>query len=323
MADKMVEYLAGRPFAVAATSEWSEYVFDQAAFCKALRDRGVDAQIVFDKPLKCIHSDAKYWKIPSQATAEVAKAWNPDFLGRLEQLGFLDFIFGSDDLDFAVEPNSVVFRFGYYDNFSHQALARMSEWQCQGATVINPLQFYLESKSFMAALALPAVRSAIAAVDESALQVLDQSIAETQLLDMSDLLLDRLLETKDYWLLKFAAWDGNNKSWGSRSLEFGSQHTDAAWWQTIKAYSRYGHPVIAQHVINSLRFDVGYSDEQQKISMLKAARTRLTPFLLRRPDNSAAHAGATITLRKDTFRIHGATDAVEAPVVFSDEEVNQ
>lgn len=199
----------------------------------------------------------------------------------------------------------------------------MWSWQGLGAKIVNPLQFFLESKSFLATVGLPTVRKAIADRDPDALEILDTSIADTRLLKQSIFRKTTLEDNKDFWLLKYAAWDGHNRSWGSRSLEFGSQHSPSNWQHIIDEYLRFSHPVVAQHVINSLRYDATYADHQGMTRLLAGARTRLTPFLLRGVDNNAVNAGATITLRTNTFRIHGATDAVEAPIVFSDEEVDQ
>ncbi len=316
MVNAFVDYLCGRPYLVFATRQWSEYVFEQAAFCDALRKRGVNARILFDCPLTEIAEIARRWQCPQAASAAIKATWDTDVLCRLRVHGFHEFVHGIDTLPASV-GNAVVFRFGYFDNFSPETLQRLGEWQDRGARIVNPLQYPLESKALMAAAWLLNVERWITARDPEAVAILHRSLAQTRLLapdcyDSAELTRDRA-----YWLTKFAAWDGGNQSWGSRSLDVGSQCSAALWERSLKERLQLPHPVVAQHVIASAQYDVDCLEEDGSISSLADARTRLTPFLMRGPNGKAVHAGSMITLRADTFRIHGATDAVEMPVVFT------
>lgn len=317
MVDVFARYLAGRPLLVLATNQWAEYVWDQAAFCRALRERGVDARVLFDAPLDEIHRRVQdAWKPPQAAPAFIKERWNPNFLERLSQRGFREFVGGARELPEDV-GRAVVYRFGYFDNFDRKIIERMIEWQRAGASIVNPLQFCLESKALMAARSHPAVRAWIQARDERALTVLDQCLAETHLLGAGFSALNALQHDQQHLLTKFAAWDGNNQSWGSRSLCVGSQESGDAWRKSLETRMQLPHPVVAQHVIVSALFDAAYVEGNNTIvEALQGARTRLTPFFVR-VGGEAVHAGSTLTLRAGTFRIHGATDAVEGPVVFA------
>ncbi len=317
MADEFTTYLDGRDFVVLATHEWSEYTFEQAVFVKALRDRGVRAFILLDEDLGVIHNLAlAKWKAPKELPPALLSSWDTNFLGRLRKYGFNEFVFG-ETLPVKIGASAVYYRFGYFDNFSSEWLNQMRVWQENGATIINPLQYYLESKSLMAAAKLPTVRAWISDRNKLVVETLDSCLAETRLIHSGLTSPEDLTNNRHYWLTKFAAWDGNNKSWGSRSLEFGSQHSDTSWMINIKDMSRLDHPVVVQHVIAPAEFQVAYAAADGTAQEFNRGRSRLTPFLLR-GEHGTVHCGSTITLRENTVRIHGASDAVEGPVIFTD-----
>lgn len=316
-----LQYLDGHRYVIAATAEWVDYTFEQAAFCKALIERGVEAHLVFDRPLDAVAKAAAGWKPPKEMPVHLRALWDTDLLRRLRENKMDSFVHGSDD--FADVPidlinNAVLFRFGYFDNFSRGALQHMACWEDEyRASFMNPLQFALESKALMAAIHLKSVRDWLSQRDHDAVDILDRHVAETHLLAQGFADLDRLRADQNFWLTKFAAWDGGNQSWGSRSLSVGSQVSLTAWGDSLAERLVLPHPVVAQHVIASTTFDIAYTDVHGNAQVLRDARTRLTPFLMRdRREQGAIHAGSTITLRSKTFRIHGATDAVEGPVVY-------
>lgn len=318
MVDEFVVMLDGRPFTVVATNEWSEYVWDQGAFVAALRQLGVDARLVFDRPLSYIQDQVAgngplAWKAPSAAGQAVAQAWNTDFLGRLNDLGWTDFVSGGELPD---KLEGVAFRFGYFDNFGQADLQKMFVWLEQGLDIINGLDFFHESKVLMAAIGLPAVgRWIVEHYGEPLLEVLDQCVATTRLLHPNFCDLDELRGHRPYWLSKFAAWDGRNQSWGSRSIDLGSAMSTEGWNRSLDDRLRLPHPVVVQHIIKSAQFSRPYVNGQ--VNLMTGGRIRVTPFLLRRKDGTTVHAGSTATLRAGTFRIHGATDALEMPIRFS------
>ena len=317
--DRFVQYLSGRTFTVLATYQWAEYVWEQAAFCQALRERGVKAKILFDRSLDFLHERAKRrWKVPDAAPKHIKNNWDTDFLGRLQKLGFSEFVKGEDTLPDDI-GTGVIYRFGYFDNFRQTVLNKMRLWQSQGAVIVNPLQFPLESKVLMAAIRNSAVRDLVTERGGlGILNALDSYVAETRLLVDDSKLLKELTTDRGYWLTKFAAWDGNNQSWGARSLCVGSQNSVESWQDHLRGQMALGFPVIAQHVISSVRYDVAYVDIDDKVKVMPDCRTRYTPFLYRGPNGTVLLGGGSMTLRSKTFRIHGATDAVEVPVVFAD-----
>lgn len=338
MLDRFVEFLAGRDYVVFATAEWSEYVFDQAVFCKALQNRGVNARIIFDAPLEQIWIQAAAWTRPKDLPPHLE--WNTNLKQRLQNSGLLELVSGlpafnavpgismpGKDVDREAaealgiktgKNQTALFRFGYFDNFSPSTIRPLCGLSLFGVKIFNPMQFFLESKGLMAAIGLTNVREEIMRRDRSgeALRILDTHVATTRMLDPEFTNFEELLRDRALWLTKIAAWDGNNLCWGARGLTFGSQKGDKAWTDHLDEASARPYPMVAQHAINARRFNLAFADYTGIARLMLNARSRLTPFLLRAEGHRAVHAGSTITLRTDTLRVHGASDAVEAPVEF-------
>lgn len=313
MVDTFVRYLGGRAYTVVATAEWAEYVWDQAAFCHALRKRGVDARVIFDRPLEEIADMAQTWEAPKGVGVT---NWNKDFMGRLRKHSFSECVSGSRSFAEVSTRYGVLFRFGYFDNYAHACELLAELGTKPGVEIMNPASFFLESKALMAAAKLRSVRAWIESRDHDAVHVLDRCLAETRVLGLSDTA--EFFEDRGFWISKFAAWDGDNKSWGARSLIVGAQTSADAWERALVERCDLPHPVVMQHVINSARFDGTYQTKTGEIETLIGARTRLTPFFIRDGDQ-VRHGGSMITLR-NSYRVHGSTDAVEAPVIFTDKE---
>lgn len=324
MVDAYLRLLAGRRYIVYATHQWSEYVFDQAVFVQALRDRGVNAEIWFDQPLEKIHDNAQRdWTPHPDIPAEARAGWNRDFLGRLKCCGFDTFVHGSDDgLPETLGPETVVFRFGYFDNFRlTHGLTRLQAWHAQGATIMNQLWFALESKALMGAFWLPAVEAWIRQRDPDALTALHNGLAETHPVHQRPA---DVLQRPHEWTTKIAAWDGDNRSWGARGVAFGSQaQSDEKWEEHVEACKNLPYATVVQRFILSHRISMPWCDEHGRVQILRAARTRLTPFFLFQNDGQVTLAGSTITLRRGSLKIHGAHDAVEGPVVYENPEISQ
>lgn len=318
MVDAFISYLAGRPFVVFATAEWSEYVWDQAVFIAALRVRGVEANLYFDAELDLIQAKvAQDWQVPKEAPEYIRSSWNNDFLGRLKKHGFADFVFGKADLPAVVKEGTVVYRFGYFDNLaSAGSLETLLAWQSQGASIVNPLQFPLENKALMAAVSFPSVRQWLQEHNPTALRTLERGLATTYLLWPSVELSQVQGDQRQYWLTKFGAWDGQNQSWGARSLSLGTENSADSWNSKLRGRMALNHPVVVQHIINSARFDVPVIEPDGTVKFLIGARTRLNPFFLRDREGKVTMGGRIVTLRSGSFRVHGATDAAEAPVIF-------
>jgi hypothetical protein len=66
----------------------------------------------------------------------------------------------------------------------------------------------------------------------------------------------------------------------------------------------------------SVQVDIAYLDSRAQVQWLGKGHTRLRVFFLRHADRTTA-AGAHLTVRGGTQQVSEATDAVQAPVVFT------
>ncbi|MFN8492496.1 MAG: hypothetical protein U0350_33150 [Caldilineaceae bacterium] len=322
LVEHFADYLAGRTLLFAGTHQWSEFLFEQLAFCRALAQFGAKGRVLYDRPIATIADDVRTgtrWQPPMFGIKTKSAGWNDDVLGRLRAQGLAAYLWTPDDAWPEEVGDAVVFRFGYFDCFAPDVLQRLLAWEAQGATMLNPTMFILDSKVIMAALQLPAVREQIRAVDANAMAVLDQCIPETLLLQPE--LFSRLLNEKDDWVLKFAGFDSGNQAWGGRSLQIGAHHSPEAWRHILHQYTELPWPVVAQQAAPSVQVDIAYSDAQEKIGWLRQGATRLRSFMLRQPasqgdEKTKVFVGGSHITVSGSMQVSESTDAVQAPVVY-------
>jgi hypothetical protein len=308
--------LDGRELLIVCSGQWSEFLFDQLAFCRALAAVGVRARVLCDTPIATIAERARsgaIWRPPMFGVRERPAEWDVDIARRIRDNGFEVCLWP----DTAGWPDSVgdavVFRFGYFDCFSAELLQRLVGWQDAGATFLNPTHFILDSKAVMAALGLPAVRRHIHARDPNALASLDDCIPETLLVESQ--VIGRLRREQPGWVIKYAGFDRGNQAWGGRSLQVGALHTPDAWAQLLQSSLDLPWPVVAQRFTPSARLDVAYFDGQDTPRLMRQGATRLRAFMLR-GELSATVCGVHLTVSGGAVQVSESTNAVQAPVVF-------
>ena len=309
-------YLAGRELLFVGTHQWSEFLIEQLAFCRALAEVGARGRVLYDRPFRQLDQEIQQqqrWQPPLFGVKQKPAGWQTGFLDRLQAHDLESFLYTPDDPWPTSVGNAVVFRFGYFDCFRADYLRTFLQWQQQGAILLNPAQFILDSKTIMAALQLPQVRQRIISENTTALPLLDQTLPETILLTPDTA--PRVLADKDGWVVKFAGYDQGQQAWGGRSLQIGAQHTATSWQTTLTQYSALPWPVVAQRLLPSMQVDMAYLDEQAQTQWLRHGHTRLRVFFLRNAEHAVA-AGAHLTVSGGTWQVSEATDAVQAPVVF-------
>jgi hypothetical protein len=179
IADSFAAFLDGRTFYIVGTAQWSEFLFEQLAFCRALAERGATAFVLYDRPLATLAAEiarGERWQPPIFGIPTRPPGWNVDLQARFQTHGFERFWL--DQWPEQVD-DGVVYRFGYLENFDAAHLARMDEWRANGATFINPLAYPLDSKVLLTALQRPTLRSHLS---PTTLDLLDGAIPETHLL---------------------------------------------------------------------------------------------------------------------------------------------
>jgi hypothetical protein len=321
----MVNLLHGRELRIVCSARWSEFLFEQLAFCRAMSEAGGRATLFLDGSLSLLADEVRHgrrWQPPVFGIAEKPAHWTDDLLGRIRKHGFTPFLWPDGSPWPEETAAAVVFRFGYLDCFTPAATAQLARWQARGATFLNPPHFYLDSKILMAAFNLPLVRRRLAAVDPSKVALLERAIPETVLLSPETLA--RIVEEKDKWVVKYAAFDGADQAWGGRSIAFGSKHGVTEWRRLLDDYAALPWPVVAQRATPSAVVDIDYLDAGDTPRRLAQGRTRLRAFLLRheRYDAETATAcGVHLTISGMGLCVAEATDTVQAPVFFADNDL--
>ena len=322
LVEQFAQLLAGRELIFAGTSQWSEFLFEQLAFCRALAEIGARGRVLYDLPVATIAErvrNGERWQPPIFGIRSKPAGWQDDVWARILQAGLEHYLWPSDTVWPAAVDNAVVFRFGYFDCFTKEKLAHFAQWQARGATLLNPTHFILDSKVIMAALQLPGVRRHLADLEHTVLPVLDACIPKTILFTVDQV--DRLMDEQADWVLKFAGYDSGNQAWGGRSLQIGAQQSTQAWRQILARYLALPWPVVAQRAVPSAKVDIAYLDIEDSAHWLQGGTTRLRTFMLRPdqtngPANTVLVGGSHITVSGGTMQVSESTDAVQAPVRF-------
>jgi hypothetical protein len=314
IAPAYADMLGGRELIILMTSAWSEFLFDQLAFCRALAERGARARVLCDIAPATLAAEVRRgerWSPPIFGVPRPPPGWEPDIDARLARHGLAPHL--GPDADWPTDvDDAVVFRFGYFTCFAPERIALMRRWERAGATFLNPTGFIYDSKAVMAALWLPAVRARVAAESPAALAALDRCIPETRLLrgDM----LERLADERAGWVIKYAGYDSGQDAWGGRSLHVGALHSPHEWAAALRSHLRNPWPSVAQRAAPSARLDIAYLDGAGGRRMLLGGNSRLRAFLLKARGGPAA-LGAHLTVSGGAG-VSEATDAVQAPVRY-------
>jgi hypothetical protein len=314
--------LGGRELLFVGTSQWSEFLFEQLAFCHALTDHGARGRVLYDQPIAAIAEAIRggaAWQPPMFGIPARPAGWNDDMLGRIRAHGLERYLWPDAPSWPDTVGDALVFRFGYFDCFRPEKLARLLDWQAAGATMLNPTAFYLDSKAVMAAVQLSYVREQIASRSPGALATLDACIPETVVVEPE--MVARLRRDQDSWVVKYAGYDSGNQAWGGRSLRVGARQTPDEWARILDTCLELPWPVVAQRLVPSARIDIAYANADGSIDWMRQGATRLRSFMLR---DAAAKgpiinvAGTHLTVSSAAIQVSEGTDTVQAPVIFQD-----
>jgi hypothetical protein len=316
--------LQRRTLLFAGAHEWSEFIFEQLAFCRALAasaiTRGAQAYVLFDRPLRQLAAEVRTgrrWQPPTFGISAMPSTWDGDIHERITRHALHPHVWPQDELWPASVGDAVVVRFGYLDNFALEHRRCFQRWPLYGATLLNPACHIFDSKTLLAALRLPDVRRQLASADGEVLTALDRCLPETILL--TDEVLPRLLAEQDAWVVKFAGFDQGNQSWGGRSLHIGAHNSRTGWMQLLHNLLALPWPVVAQRTTPSLTMDISYFDATDAVQWLRNGTTRLRAFFLRDPQRLGRIfvGGAHITVAGGV-KVAESTTAVQAPIYFAD-----
>lgn len=313
------QMLQGRTLLIVGTEQWSEFLWEQLAFCRALAAGGAQGRVLYDLPVNELArgvAAGERWQPPIFGVPTKPANWHTDLLGRLRHLGLADFLW-PDDVDWPAQVgDAVVFRFGYLDCFAADKLHHLVQWGEHGATFLNPAHFSLDSKVILAALGLPAVRQRIEQRNPGTLAVLDRCIPETRLLEAA--IVEQLVAEQVDWVIKFAGYARDNQAWGGRSLQLGARHSPESWRGLLQASLALPWPVVAQRVTPSARVDLAYFDEADVPHWLIGGSSRLRTFFLRNPAqiDHVLVGGSHLTVVAEGQNVAEGVTAVQAPIIF-------
>jgi hypothetical protein len=318
LAEQVADWLDGRMLLIVGTHHWSEFLFEQLAFCRALAGYGAMGCVLYDRPLAGLAAEVQRgerWQPPIFGVEHKPAGWDADILSRINKHDFTPYLWPGDHHWPDEVGEQVIFRFGYVDTFAPEHFVLLRRWQVRGATFINPPTYFLDSKVVMAALALPAVRQRIGERDADALPILDRVLPETLLLEEHQV--PRLRDEQDQWVLKFAGFDRGNRAWGGRSLRLGTDCSAQQWQAALAESLRLPWPVVAQRLTPTAQITLDYCDEQGEAHSYAGA-SRLRTFLLRpRHARGALVGGAHLTVSASGVAVAESTQAVQTPVYFA------
>lgn len=309
------DYLAGRELIFVGTAQWSEFLLEQLAFCRALAAVGARGSVLYDRPRGQLIQEIEQgqrWQPPLFGVPTKPAGWRDDLSTRLAEQALWPYWRADYPWPERV-GDAVVFRFGYFDCFATGHLHRFAQWQQAGATLLTPSNFTLESKAILAALQLDPIRRRIEEQDPTALAVLDRCIPTTLLLTPNNA--SKVLAEKDEWVVKFAGYDQGQQAWGGRSVQIGAQHSQAEWQAILAQYLALDCPVVAQRLTPSQRVDIAYLDQMDQEQWLHQGHSRLRVFCLRNATTQWV-GGAHLTVSPERMQVSEATTSVQAPVCW-------
>jgi hypothetical protein len=315
LVDWFITFLKGRPLVIVGATQWSEFLFEQLAFCRALAERGATGYVLYDRPITSIANEVaagSRWVPPMFGVAFRPDNWNTDVTERLRKWRLDSHTLSESDWPANIE-GAVIFRFGYLDCFEPSFIQKFDACQAGSAMYLNPASFFLETKSLLAAARLPVVREKMKAIDPSLPLVLERCLPETRLLTSAEI--PFLLENRAEWIIKYAGFDGHNQAWGGRSLQFGDKHSYDSWSQTLNEAANLPWPVVAQHFIPSARIDIDYYGADNELHLLSGGVTRLRSFLLRDNVGAVSAVGTHLTVSAGR-QVSESIESVQAPVRF-------
>ena len=323
IAPAFAKLLGGRDLLFVGTHEWSWYLKDQLAFCKALAAHGARGRVIYDRSFAQMQTEidaGERWQRPIPGLPDTMDHWQPSITAHAERYGLTDFLLERWPSEIG---DAIVFRFGYVEHFSAEQHAQFKRWQAQGATFLNPFSFHLDSKVTLTGVYAPAIRARLAA---ETVATLERCIPETILLAHNTI--DDLVHDKDSWLIKFAGFDQSNAAWGGRSVRFGRGYSDLdrlvrgvdRWRAELEVAAQLDWPVVGQRLASTQQVTLDHFLPDGSITTLNNGYSRLRTFFLRSNVTDTAntvHCGSHLTVTGKTMNVSEHADGVvQAPVVF-------
>jgi hypothetical protein len=295
LVEQFAKYLNGRPYRIILCREMLDYLWEQAAFCNMLQDlKGVDAKVIIAATEDEFRSHAQLWK------AQYCHEMIMDPIAHLQQSASKATAIFDRELISSLQ-GTVVFRFGYFRNFTSPQLRQMED----ADEVLNSMLPHLESKNLLA-FSCSALCKELYESDG----LIDDYHALQQFTVPTELVSARTMSLTSKSVLKISGWHVHD--WGSKSVRVSSEMSRADWKTAVYRYGVLEQPAVMQDFIDSAKFSIRYIAPDSSLGVVTRARLRATPIVL----------GTTPLVTGMTFRrnarVHGATDAIQGILVSED-----
>jgi hypothetical protein len=295
MADCFAVICAGRPLRIVIADAWREFAWDMLVLCRALSERGIDARVVFERPLRVDEWSPAAFGVPTRPSV-----WDIDVRARLMRHGFDALIAHGDPV-----PDALIYRFGYVHTFSRRWRERLRDWALAGRMFVNPPNLLYDSKSLLTMAALPSVSSQLSLRQRAAI---DSALLETILLMPN--VRERLIEEQQAWVIKIAGFDRGERAWGGRSLQVGASLSRRDWIACVDSHLAQPYPCVAQRSAPSAVLSAPLLDRATF-----SGRSRVRAFFVR-AGGRARVCGVHLTLAGADMAVSESIAALQTPIVF-------
>lgn len=280
-------FLDGRPYRVIINPDWVAYTFEQAAFCNMLQEEGVDAKVIITGTPERFQEDIMKHRLYDYRGPVIQ-----DALTHIKSDIFKKTINFKPNLSSKETKDTVLFRFGYFNNFTAQQIQAMEA----ADTVTNSMLPYLESKNVLALAHSPTLKEIyLANGEEEQYQTLVSFVTPTQIAGSTE-----IPQTNS--VIKLSGWDEN--AWGARSVYFGEDHTAEQWKGLVSGFVTSNLPAVSQQAISSHKFNLNFITPSGKQKQMFDANIRLTPIIV---DGKIGVIGSTFRTEK---KVHSGTNSV-------------
>jgi len=209
--------------------------------------------------------------------------------------------------------HTTLFLFGYFDNFARY---EDEKWVLDplpsNVYMLNPRAFYRESKVLLTLPFMPFADKVFP--DEEKLQRLQKYIPWTiPISPRAPMAINwaEIIENQRQYIIKDAAYDGQNISWGGRGVQMDKQ-SKMQFEDEIKLAFAGDYPRVLQKKVHQRTYQVNYYTPEGQVECMPKARMRLSPFFIKKKGQFRA-ANVVLATFSQSNKVHGTVDSTMVP----------